>query len=97
MRKYNGKLLTRPATDKVRAFAEKIRTLIKRGVALPTFQLLIRLNRVLRGWLNYYRPWVSKATFTLIDTPVYQALWWWMRRRHKNRQKHWLYGHYTRP
>ncbi|QIL89610.1 group II intron reverse transcriptase/maturase [Microbulbifer sp. SH-1] len=97
LRKYSGKLLTRPATDKVRAFAGKIRTLIKRGVALPTFQLLTRLNRVLRGWFNYYRPWVSKATFALIDTLVYRALWWWMRRRHKNRQKHWLYGHYTRP
>lgn len=97
LRKYNGKLLTKPAKAKVLAFAGKVRALVKRCVALTTVQLITRLNRMLRGWFNYYRPWVSKAAFAFIDTAVYRALWWWMRRRHKNRQKRWLYDHYTCP
>lgn len=97
LRKYDGKLLITPTKEKVLVFAQEVRAIVKRGVALPTHQLLTRLNRTLRGWFNYYRPWCSKRTFSYLDTWIYRAMWWWMRRRHSNRKKRWLYGHYTQP
>ena len=45
VRKYNnGKLLIKPAKANVKRFLNEIRTIIKKGVALPTDKLIHTLN-----------------------------------------------------
>lgn len=46
-------------------------------------QLLLRLNRMLAGWANYFRHKVSKATFTAIDSHVWSRIAGWLRRKHR--------------
>jgi RNA-directed DNA polymerase len=46
-------------------------------------QLLLRLNRMLAGWANYFRHGVSKATFTAIDSHAWSRIAGWLRRKHR--------------
>lgn len=96
LRKYRGKLLITPKRSKVFAFANTLKTLIRKGTPLTTHALLGQLNRKLRGWFHYYRATVAKAAFGRIDFIVYNALWRWMKRRHPKRGKYWCYHHYLK-
>jgi RNA-directed DNA polymerase len=96
VRKHHEKLLIMPKRSKVLAFADTLKTLIRKGVALPTHQLIGQLNRKLRGWFHYYRAVVAKAAFSFIDFVVYEALWRWMKRRHPKQGKNWCHHHYLK-
>jgi RNA-directed DNA polymerase len=41
-----------------------------------------RLNSVLRGWTNYFRYGVSKATFNYLRAFVWHRVVRWLRRKH---------------
>jgi RNA-directed DNA polymerase len=45
-------------------------------------ELITSLNRSLRGWANYFRYGVSKATFNAIDSHAWLRLAGWIRRKH---------------
>ena len=45
-------------------------------------ELITSLNRFLRGWANYFRHGVSKATFNAIDHHAWRRLAGWIRRKH---------------
>lgn len=96
VRKYDGKLLIKPAPKSVKAFLRGIRELVKCHVAAPTDVLIRQLNSKLRGWGYYYRGVVSKETFYRIDKAVYGYLYRWMRRRHPNKPMTWIRRRYYR-
>lgn len=97
VRKYKGKLLIKPAKKSIKAFLDKVRTIIKTHQHLSAGQLIANLNPLIRGWANYHRHVVSKKTFANLEYQVYQALWRWAKRRHRNKSKHWIYVKYFRP
>jgi RNA-directed DNA polymerase len=90
IRKYKGKLLTKPAKKNVLAFLENVRTLIKKNATAKTENLIHLLNPKLRGWANYYRHGVSSETFSLVDHNIFQAIRTWARRRHPNKGSNWI-------
>ena len=47
-------------------------------------ELIVSLNRSLRGWANYFRHGVSKATFDTVDNHAWLRLVGWIRRKHRN-------------
>ena len=55
IRKYNGKLLIKPAANNVSAFLDKVRTTIKANRQVPPGWLILLLNPIIRGWANYHR------------------------------------------
>ena len=61
---------------------DKVRTLTRRRRHRTLADLLRQLNRVLRGWCNYFRHGVSARTFSYLD----HFAWWrvvgWLRKRH---------------
>jgi RNA-directed DNA polymerase len=95
IRKYkNGKLLIKPAKANIKAFLQDIRTTVKKGVALPTEQLIHTLNSRLTGWVNYYRTSVSSKVFSTIDHELFLALLRWGMKRHARKGKRWIVKHY---
>lgn len=46
-------------------------------------ELLLRLNRMLAGWANYFRHGVSKKTFNAIDSHTWNRIAGWLRRKHR--------------
>ena len=95
--KYRGKLLIKPAKKSVKTLLHKIRSIIKSHQHLSTGDLIAKLNPIIRGWANYHRHVVSKETFATIEYQVYQALWRWAKRRHRNKSNSWIYAKYFRP
>ena len=95
VRKYrDGKLLIKPAKANIKRFLQEIRTIIKKGVALPTEQLIHMLNSRLTGWVNYYRTVVSSKVFAKIDSEIFQALQRWGYKRHARKGKRWIVKKY---
>jgi RNA-directed DNA polymerase len=94
VRKYNGKLLIKPATSSIAAVQEKVREIIGTGKSLPQGILIRRLNPVIRGWGNYYRHVVSKEVFTDIDHAIWRMTWNWAKRRHPQRARKWVKDRY---
>ena len=96
VRKYNGKLLIKPAKGSVKAFLAEIRGFIKSRATVKTAELIRQLNPKVRGWANYYRHVVSQKTFDYVDHQVFRALWAWIRRRHPNKSATWRHKRYFR-
>jgi len=96
VRKYQGKLLIKPAKGSVKAFLSSIRELIKSRATAKTGELIRQLNPKIRGWANYYRHVVSQRTFDHVDHQVSRALWAWIKRRHPNKSVAWRQKRYFR-
>lgn len=96
VRKYEGKLLIKPAEKGVQNLLHKCREVIKGSGASSQGTLIGRLNPILRGWANYHANQVSKATFSKVDHMVWDALWKWARRRHPHKGRRWVKDRYFR-
>ena len=94
VRKYKGKLLTKPAKANVKSFLTEIRTIIKSNKAAKTENLIHQLNPKIRGWSNYYRNAVSSKAYSYVDEVIYRILKSWMLKRHPNKGKYWINNKY---
>jgi RNA-directed DNA polymerase len=50
-------------------------------------ELITALNQSLRGWANYFRHGVSKATFNAVDQHAWNRLMRWIRRKYEGRHR----------
>jgi RNA-directed DNA polymerase len=96
VRKYNGKLLIKPAKKNVKSFLDKVRNIIRNNYALSQENLIRALNPVIRGWYNYHKHVVSKRTFHSVDYHIFKSLWHWAVRRHPEKGKGWVKERYFR-
>ncbi|MDP8305593.1 MAG: group II intron reverse transcriptase/maturase [Candidatus Chlorobium antarcticum] len=90
MRKYGGKLLTKPSKANIKAHLAKVREIIKANKTIKQVDLIGILNPVLRGWANYHRHAVAKNVFARNDHEVWSMLWKWAKRRHPNKGLRWI-------
>jgi RNA-directed DNA polymerase len=56
--------------------------------------MVVKLNRIMRGWGNYHRHVVASETFVRIDNYFYHQLWRMLHRRHPTKSKKWLVNKY---
>jgi RNA-directed DNA polymerase len=89
IRRYSDKLLIKPSRTSVKSLLRKVRKVSKGNKSTSAGQLIGQLNPLLRGWANYHRHVVSKATFAKMDHAIFQALWRWAKRRHPHKPPGW--------
>jgi RNA-directed DNA polymerase len=94
VRMYGGKLLIKPSKNAVRKALTKIRMTIKENKAVNQEILIGLLNPIIRGWVNYHRHAVASRAFERFDYDVWQALWYWAVRRHRNKGARWVRQRY---
>jgi RNA-directed DNA polymerase len=94
VRDYGGKILIKPSKMAVHRFLEKVRTIIKGNKASSAYNLILCLNPVIQGWVNYHRHACSKETFADIDTAIFRCLWQWAKRRHPEKGRKWIADKY---
>lgn len=94
IRKYGGKLLTKPGKKGIKAFLSNIREEIRRMRTMKAEELIRTLNPKIEGWANHYRHAVSKKVFTYIDRSIFKSLWSWAKRRHPNKSLGWIKKRY---
>jgi RNA-directed DNA polymerase len=87
-------IYTYPAKAAVAAIKATVRAMTRTAYDLPLAVLLYRLNAVLRGWANYFRHGVSKATFDYVGQFTWQRVVRWLHRKHPRRNWTWLRRHY---
>lgn len=94
IRKYKGKLIIKPSKKNVSNFLGKVRRTIKQNKQATAGNLVWKLNPILRGWANYHKHVCSKSTFSSCEFKINKSLWWWAKRRHSSKSKHWIRDKY---
>ena len=72
-----------PTPDNIKRFKTKIRLMTNGQQIADPYSKVIALNRVLRGWIQYYRHANVKEIAHKLDWWVYRRLTHWLKRHHK--------------
>ena len=94
IRKYKGKLLTKPSKKSIKSLLKKIKEVIHKNRTVKAVQLIYQLNPIIRGWAIYHRHIVAKKTFYYVDYKIYWMIWKWAKRRHPNKNTAWVLRKY---
>jgi RNA-directed DNA polymerase len=93
-RKYSGTLLIKPSKKNAKAFYGKVKEVIDEGLSIPKYELIRRLNPILKGWALYHKGVVAKEAFSRMDHLIYWRLMRWGLRRHPRKSRKWVFNHY---
>lgn len=85
---------TYPSKASLAKVMATVKALCRQGRNEPLSELLRRLNPVLRGWTNYFRHGVSKATFGYLRAYTWARVVNWLRRKHPHANWKWLRRRY---
>jgi len=94
IRKYKGRLLTKPSESAAAGIKRKIRGIIKADKTAKTDSLIKKLNPVIRGWGNFYRHSASSETFGKLSHAIWEMTWKWAKRRHPKKPLKWIKSKY---
>jgi RNA-directed DNA polymerase len=72
-----------PAKKAVQRVKGRIRGILRPGNQAPWDEVRTELNRVLRGWANYFTYGTRLLAYRAVDNHVYQSVRQFLRRRHK--------------
>ena len=80
----NGKqaVYTYPSKKALASVMAKVRSLTRRNKHRTLGDLLLVVNRVLRGWCEYFRYGVSARTFSYLGYFTWHRVFRWFRKRH---------------
>jgi RNA-directed DNA polymerase len=76
-------LAARPSKKAKKRLAEKVRGVLRKGIVSPWDGVVMELNRVLRGWANYFSYGSLQRPFEAIDKYVEDRVRDFLARRHK--------------
>ena len=90
VRKYDGKLIIKPSKASVKAFVDAIRKVVKANKSATAGHLVLQLTPKIKGWAMFHRHACAKQTFGHVDDALFKTLWQWAKRRHPNKNHHWI-------
>lgn len=96
VRMFGDKLLITPSKRALVGIYDKVREIVTRNKSVEQRDLIRMLNPVIQGWVNYHRHAVSSVAFSKLDRLIWQLLWQWAVRRHRNKGKTWIRNRYWR-
>jgi RNA-directed DNA polymerase len=88
------KTIIRPSTAAQHRHVTDLARVVRQHQQARTADLVPILNRLIRGWANYYSAQVAKDIFGRMDYLLYERLRRWAIRRHPNKTQRWIYSHY---
>jgi RNA-directed DNA polymerase len=94
IRKYKGKLLTRPSKTAIIGIKEKLRGIFKSSKTAKVGNLIKKLNPIIRGWGNFYRYSSASQIFGGIKHAIWEMTWKWAKRRHPKKCLNWIKSKY---
>lgn len=96
VKKYKGKYLTKPSKSSIKAIRAKIKETVRKGYGWSGADLISTLNPIIKGWANYYRIGVSKATYAALDNYIYQKTFNWTMRKFQGHKRYKAMDRYFR-
>jgi RNA-directed DNA polymerase len=94
IRRYRGKLLTKPSKAALRRVRERLTTEVLALRGSNAEAVIAGLNPIIRGWAAYYRIGVSKRAFASLDHHVWRLTYKWAMFSHPNKPKRWVAARY---
>ena len=94
IRRYRGKLLTKPSKDALRRIRKRLSQEVTALRGANADAVIARLNPIITGWAAYYRIGVSKRAFGALDAHLWKLAWKWARFSHPNKPKRWVITRY---
>lgn len=94
IRRYRGKLLTKPSKDALRRIRKRLAVEVKALRGADADAVIGRLNPIIRGWATYYRIGVSKIAYSDLDAYMWSLVYKWAKYSHPNKSKHWITAKY---
>ena len=94
IRRYRGKLLTKPSKDALRQIRKRLSEEARALRGGNADAVIARLNPIITGWAAYYRIGVSKRAFGALDAHLWRLAWKWARSSHPNKPKRWIIARY---
>ena len=94
VRKYNNKLLIQPEEGKTHELLGKIKHFLKSHRGIPFHVMLLKLNRLIRGWAQAYRKVVAKKRMHYVDNQIYFLVQKWLEQEHRSKTKAWITKRY---
>lgn len=85
---------TYPSKTSLARVKAKIRSMTQQDYNQTLAVMLHRLAPVVRGWVNYFRHGVSKATFDYLRAFTWRRVIRWLRRKHPHANWKWLRRRY---
>jgi RNA-directed DNA polymerase len=79
-----GIFLLHPSAKNLGKLKMKIREIIKGAGSGPMYAAIVKLNRLLRGWSEYFRYASSSRIFNTVDRYVFRLMWSMLKRKHRN-------------
>jgi len=80
-------LAAKPSKKAVQRAKQRVRGVLRPGNQAPREEVVVQVNRILRGWANYFSHGTRLMAYRAIDNYVYQAMRDFLRRRHKVRTR----------
>ena len=96
IRKYKGKFLAKPSKSSIKAIKVKIKETVQKGYGWSGAELISMLNPIIKGWANYYRTGVSKATYAALDSYIYEKTFYWTMRKFNGHNRYKAVDRYFR-
>jgi RNA-directed DNA polymerase len=96
IRKYKSKLLIKPADGKARSVLTNAREFLDRHRGIAFHIVLLKLNRIVRGWAHAYRRVVAKDRMSYVDDRLYFLIRKWLCREHRSKTWAWIAKRYRK-
>jgi RNA-directed DNA polymerase len=72
-----------PSRKSIQKIKDKVRSMLRRGDTRPLDEIVLALNRVLRGWSNYFSLGTRVPAYRAVDNHVYDRMRNFLASRHK--------------
>jgi RNA-directed DNA polymerase len=91
------KLLTKPSKESVQTLRDKVRDEFARAKGTNAQALIGRINPIITGTANYWKPGVAKEIFNDIDHYIWSKVKRWINRSHPRKNWNWKKKRYFKP
>jgi RNA-directed DNA polymerase len=82
--------LSKPSKSSVQSFKIKVNTIFKQMHGHNVDELISKLNSLIQGTANYWKPTVAKKIFTNMDNYIWKKTYKFLRRLHPNKSWKWI-------
>ncbi len=96
VRKYQQKLLIQPEDEKSQTLLNKVRAFLSKHRGIAFNVMLLKLNRIVRGWAYAYRRVVAKKRMCYVDDQLYFLVRAWLKREHRSKTWAWIANRYRK-
>lgn len=90
------KLLTKPSKDSIKKSIRKISDTVHQTHGHNVDVLIRKLNPIIQGTANYWRPEVSSKAFADMDKHIVNVTYRFLRRTHRKKSNKWIRKRYFR-